>query len=109
MLAVHARAKLAIAAVLDNRFARLERAERLLAAVSYRGVLARGFALVRDDAGRPVRTAAMVQRGTRLDIEFSDGRVRATAEATAVAAPPVTPKRRRRGGGGEGQGSLFGT
>jgi hypothetical protein len=48
----------------------------------------------------------------RLDIEMSDGRVRATAGQT-FAAPdaPVVPLRRRRsrsGGGGEGQGNLFG-
>jgi len=108
MLALDARAKLAINAILDNRFARVERAERLLAAVSYRGVLARGFALVRDPAGKPLRTAAAVQRGMRLDVEFTDGRVRATAEASAVAPLPPPKPRRRRGGGGEGQGNLFG-
>jgi exodeoxyribonuclease VII large subunit len=80
-----------------------------LAAVSYRGVLARGFALVRNEAGRPLRTAQSVQRGMRLDVEFSDGRVRATAEATSVAPlPPPKPRRRRGSGGGEGQGNLFG-
>src|SRR5215813_13253650 len=108
VLALDARAKLAMSAILDNRFARVERAERLLAAVSYRGVLARGFALVRDPAGKPLRTAAAVQRGMRLDVEFTDGRVRATAEATAVAPLPPPKPRRRRGGGGEGQGNLFG-
>src|SRR6202023_1378546 len=37
ILALQERAKLAFAALLQNRDARLERAERLLAAVSYRG------------------------------------------------------------------------
>ena len=78
-------------------------------AVSYRGVLARGFTLVRDLDGRPLRAAAAVPAGKRVDIEFSDGRVRALAEATAIAAPSPPPRRRRRGGGGEpGQGNLFG-
>jgi len=107
VLAFQERARLAFAALLQNRDARLERAERLLAAVSYRGVLARGFALVRDLDGRPLRAAAKVAPGKRIDIEFSDGRVRALAEAASVA--PAPPKPRRRGGGGEpGQGSLFG-
>src|SRR5262249_57436355 len=106
MLVLDARARLAISAILDNRFARIERAERLLAAVSYRGVLARGFALVRDPTGKPLRTTAAVQRGMRLDIEFSDGRGRATAEASALAPLPPPKPRRRRGGGGEGQGDL---
>jgi exodeoxyribonuclease VII large subunit len=108
-IAFRVRAGLAMAALIDNRYARLEQAERLLAAVSYRGVLARGFALVRNEAGRPLRTAQSVQRGMRLDVEFSDGRVRATAEATSVAPlPPPKPRRRRGSGGGEGQGNLFG-
>jgi exodeoxyribonuclease VII large subunit len=106
-LTLHARAERAMLALIDNRYARLERAERLLGAVSYRGVLARGFALVRNESGKPLRTAQSVQRGQRLDIEFSDGRVRATAEATSMAPLPPKP-RRRRGGGGEGQGNLFG-
>ena len=88
----------------------MERAGRLLAAVSYRGVLARGFALARGPTGRPLRNAAAIEVGSRLDIEFSDGRVRALAEARSVsAAAESVPLKRRRRGGGEGQGSLFGT
>ena len=76
-------------------------------------MLARGFALVRDLSGKPLRTAAAIETGQRVDIEMSDGRLRALAEAKAVAPPgetvPFRPKARRRrgGGGGEGQGSLF--
>jgi exodeoxyribonuclease VII large subunit len=62
--------------------------------------------LVRDLDGRPLRAAAKVAPGKRLDIEFSDGRVRALAEASSIAPIPP-PKRRRRGGGEPGQGSLF--
>jgi exodeoxyribonuclease VII large subunit len=104
------RAALAFNALLQQRAARVERAERLLAAVSYRGVLARGFALVRDPKGKPLRQAAAVQTGSHLDIEFSDGRVRALAEAKSATptAVPVKPLRaRRQGGGTSGQGSLF--
>ena len=88
---------------------RLRSAGQLLAAYSYRGVLARGFALVRDGDGRPLRTAAAVGPGTRLDIEFADGRVGATADGERAAPPPAKSKPRTRGGGGSGgQGSLFG-
>jgi exodeoxyribonuclease VII large subunit len=104
------RAGLAFNALLQSRAARLERAERLLTAVSYRGVLARGFALIRDPKGKPLRQAAAVQTGTHLDIEFADGRVRALAEAKSATPVParVSPlKSRRQGGGSSGQGSLF--
>jgi len=103
------RARRAFRIFRDRRAERLRSAGQLLAAYSYRGVLARGFALVRDGGGRPLRTAAAVGSGTRLDIEFSDGRVGATADGEGVAQPPAKPRPRSRGGGGAGgQGSLFG-
>ena len=93
----------------DRRVERLRSAGQLLAAYSYRGVLARGFALVRDGDGRPLRTAAAVGSGTRLDIEFSDGRIGATSDGECAASPPAKSKARTRGGAGSGgQGSLFG-
>jgi exodeoxyribonuclease VII large subunit len=108
--ALGARANRAMLTLLDQRAARLERAERLLVAFSYRDVLKRGFALVRDGGGQPLRTAASVGAGTPLDIEFADGRVGAVAqgEARMRPSPPVRPRRRRGGGDVEGQGSLFG-
>jgi exodeoxyribonuclease VII large subunit len=102
------RARLAIGTLLQHRDIRLERAERLLAAVSYRAVLERGFALVRDLDDKPLRTAAAVAGGLPINIEFSDGRVRARTEGGVTpTVPESAPRRRRRGGGGEGQGSLF--
>ena len=93
----------------DRRVERLRSAGQLLGAYSYRGVLARGFALVRDGDGRPLRTAAAVGPGTRLDIEFSDGRIGATADGERAVSPPAKSKpRTRRGEGSGGQGSLFG-
>jgi exodeoxyribonuclease VII large subunit len=95
--------------LLDTRWARCERDAQLLAAFSYRGVLARGFALVRDRAGRPLRTAAAVTTGMPIDVEFSDGHVGARAEVVQTsAAPRAEPLRRRtRRGGDPGQGNLF--
>jgi exodeoxyribonuclease VII large subunit len=103
------RAERAVGVILDRQFARAERAGQLLAAFSYRSVLARGFALVRDGAGEPLRAAAEVSAGMRIEIEFSDGRVGAMAGdtlMTPVVSPPL-PRRRRRSMGGEGQGNLF--
>jgi exodeoxyribonuclease VII large subunit len=106
------RAERALDNLFDSRAARLERAGQLLAALSYRGVLSRGFALVRDGAGVPLRTAAAVSPRMPLDIEFADGRVGATAQGISprIERPPFAHRspRRRRGGGTEGQGNLFG-
>jgi exodeoxyribonuclease VII large subunit len=109
LVALHDRSNLAVLTALEQRAARVERAGRLLAAVSYRAVLARGFALARNVSGKPLRNAAAVEVGSRLDIEFSDGRVRALAEARSLSTPDAIPAKPRRRSGGEGQGSLFGT
>jgi exodeoxyribonuclease VII large subunit len=106
------RARRAVDGLLKQHGARVERAERLLAAFSYREVLKRGFALVRDGEGRPLRAAAGVSSGMRLDIEFADGHVAAVADGEGAApkpAPTAKPKPRSGGGDGSGgQGSLFG-
>ncbi len=99
----------------------LEGYDKLLGTLSYQSVLQRGFALVRDAEGRAVRSAAAVQPGDRLDLEFGDGRVEAEAlnvsggdpkrSASAAvkgsAAAPPAGVRRTRGRGGSSQGSLF--
>jgi exodeoxyribonuclease VII large subunit len=82
--------------------------------LSYRGVLARGFALVRNEAGHPLHAAADVTPGARLELEFSDGRVAATAGADQpVLAQPERPRMAarqrtpRRAIKSADQGSLF--
>jgi exodeoxyribonuclease VII large subunit len=121
VVAIAKRAKLARANHMQRRWDRVRSAEQLLKAFSYQGVLARGFALVRDGGGHPLRAAANVTSGMALDIEFADGRVAATANGgppTAVVQTVVRettviqtvqkPKPRPRGGEGGGQGNLFG-
>ena len=69
---------------------------QMLASLSYQSVLRRGFALVRDDAGKAVRAAASVVSGAALEIEWADGRVAAQAKATSSvpskASPPGEPR-----------------
>jgi exodeoxyribonuclease VII large subunit len=108
---VHAfgeRARRAIDQLIAARDARAERGAQLLAAFSYRGVLARGFALVRDAAGTPLHTAAAVGPGTPVEIEFADGSVNARVEgarAQRYRAEPARKPRVRRDS--SDQGSLF--
>ena len=105
------RARRAMQTLLRQQGAAVERHGQLLAALSHRGVLARGFALVRDVDGRPVRLAAAVDPGMPLDIEFADGRVRARAEGASAGAAEPSPKPRSRPRSDKendkGQGSLF--
>ena len=65
----------------------------LLGSLGYKAVLARGYAVVRDGEGRPVRSAAAVNPGQALAIEFGDGIVKASADGTAKA-DAAKPKRK---------------
>jgi len=109
------RARRALGTAMQRLEARVAHSGQLLTALSYRSVLARGFALVRDEQGHAVRAAAAIGPGARLDLEFADGHVAATADADRPAATrpakPVasepkaaTPKRAVKP---VGQGSLF--
>ena len=84
-----ARSNRALRQLLARRTDRFLAEAKLLQAMSYKSVLARGFAVVRDAAGKPVRAASRVQPGAALAIEFADGDVK-------VQATPLTK-----------QGSLF--
>jgi exodeoxyribonuclease VII large subunit len=79
-----------LALALERRRNRLGTLAQLLASLSYKDVLRRGFALVRDGDGRPLRSAA-VAAGTALSIEFHDGRLDAVAAGSAHPARPSVP------------------
>ena len=95
---------------LQGKRAQLVSAWQLLGAMSYRGVLSRGFALIRDEAQRPLWRAAEVRQAQRLEIEFADGKVGAIAGGRVgppLTPPTLAPRRRAKPDKDEGQGSLF--
>lgn len=54
---------------------------KLLNSLGYRNVLGRGYALVRDNAGAPIRHARSIHDGQDLTLEFVDGQTGAIAKA----------------------------
>ncbi len=78
----------------------LDSLARVLDSVSYRGVLARGFALVRGADGHLRRRADALKAGEDLTLVFGDG------EAQAVAAGTAAPRPRGKKPGTD-QGNLF--
>jgi len=72
-----ARARGAIGRLSAFKRQELDGSAKLLASLSYKSVLGRGFALVRDEAGKPLRAAKSVSAGARLTVEFADGTIRA--------------------------------
>jgi len=85
------RAHRALRTLLQRHDARIEHSGKLLTALSYRSVLDRGFALVRDAGGHPVHAAAAVGPNAHLTVEFADGRVGVTADANRPAATAPNP------------------
>jgi exodeoxyribonuclease VII large subunit len=99
---IEAAAKRALKRQIADGRARLASLDQLLRTLSYRSVLARGFALVRS-GGEPVHGASSVATGAALEIEFHDGHI--SAVATSGSASRRTPRKPAPTTGG--QGSLF--
>ncbi len=107
LLAVTGRIERAAPARLAEKRARVAQAEQLLQSLSHKSVLARGFALVRDEQGGVIPTAALVAPGQRLRLQFLDGEVAAEAQG-GKAPPPIKPRAAPpRKALDKGQGSLF--
>jgi len=79
----------------ERRRDRLISLAQLLGTLGYRSVLARGFALVRDVNGRPLRRVSELEPGDRMSLQFADGYMPAVAgEAPGRLRP--TPRRAAR-------------
>ncbi|MER8645153.1 exodeoxyribonuclease VII large subunit [Mesorhizobium sp. M1252] len=81
---------------LERLRGRIVQSERLMATLSHKAVLARGFALVKDADGAVIKLAVDVAPGAGLQLEFADGIVNAVAtgdaeRVQAVAKPAATP------------------
>ena len=83
------RGKRALLVSFSRRQERFASESKLFQSLSYKSVLARGFAVVRDASDKPLRNAAAVKPASRITIEFADGPIAATTDKKS------------------GQGSLF--
>jgi len=100
---LHERAGRALLTRIAGERAAIAHMGQLLGALSYRGVLARGFALVRDAQGAPIYRAGAIAAGSALSIEFADGRIKAHADETQASVP-----RKPRRTAAARQANLFG-
>lgn len=85
----------AVMRLIDARRREVVAAAKLFHSLSYKNVLARGYALVRDGAGQVIRSAQAVSAGSGLQIELADGTVAATVNGAAPGKPgkkPSAPK-----------------
>ncbi|RWP83914.1 MAG: exodeoxyribonuclease VII large subunit [Mesorhizobium sp.] len=91
---------------LERLRGRVVQADRLMASLSHKAVLARGFALVRDADGAVIKQAAEVASGMALSLEFADGIADAVA-ITGTAKPKAVAKPAAKAKEPGNQGSLF--
>src|SRR5262249_34733648 len=85
---------------LEQRRTMLAANAKLLTSLSYKSVLQRGYALIRNEVRIPLHEAAQIKPGQDLRIEFHDGEIAAHA-----SGPQPGPKASKTRQGG--QGSLF--
>jgi len=102
----------AIGELISRRRARLDQVTSVFDAVNHMATLRRGYALVRDEAGKPLFRSEGLLTGTAIEIEFADGRVRASV-GDGPLPPPEQPSEQRhrrpkgKSSGKDDQGSLF--
>ena len=92
----------------DHR-ARLGQAAALLESASYQRVLERGFALVGDASGAPLRSIGAVAVGMDVGLHFHDGDAGATVNRVSGSSAPREKKKKtpKPTPGDGGQGSLL--
>jgi exodeoxyribonuclease VII large subunit len=97
--------------LLEKRSERIASLARLLESYHYKKVLARGFALVRDEVGGLVASAVRLKPGMRVRLEFADGAAEAAIAGTSgeenEKAPSKKATRKKLPPSPANQGTLF--
>ncbi len=102
---LNARAARSAQASLGEKTRQFAALARMLEGISYRGVLARGFALVKGADGHVRRAASALKSGEALTLVFADGEAGAFAEGKVVAAG--VPQKSKPKKSPTDQGNLF--
>jgi len=97
-----ARLRSSVSSSLSDRRTGLNQAGKLLLSLSYKSVLARGYAVIKDASGQLVHERAALSPGDGVSIEFADGAV----DATIAGSPPLKKKPKPQSDSGS-QESLF--
>lgn len=90
------RRQTAFQSLTDRRRARLDALWRIARSASHQSVLERGYAVVFDAAGKPVKQRAGISPGDRLAIQFNDGTVTAEALGDDAECKSAAPRKRAK-------------
>lgn len=86
--------------------ARYDQANRLLGSLSYKSILERGYAVVRNAKDTPIASASNIKSGEAFSVELKDGRISAVAAGGDIK-PPVQKKIAKPPTDPSSQGDLF--
>ena len=100
------RARPALIRLMDRRRVALESQGKLLETLSYHATLSRGYAIVRGEDGKLIRTSGIAGKSATFRVSFSDGDVMAAPLDGSAPSPVAAPKAKKAPAKG-GQGSLF--
>ncbi len=102
------RADAAISLIGERQNRRLQEATRVMSSLSYKNVLNRGYAVVRNDKDVALDRAALLAAGEAVSIEFADGRIDAmTTSGDRPRKQSGQKARSKSADGGKDQGNLF--
>lgn len=76
------RLKTLTASVMQQNITKLDNFVKLLDVLSFKSVLGRGFALVRDENGRPITSIAGIRHSQPIQIDLKDGIIHSVVEKT---------------------------
>jgi exodeoxyribonuclease VII large subunit len=74
--------------LIERRKLQINNLWKLLNTLGHKQVLARGYAIIRDETGQALREAAKVSDGMKLSISFHDGDIKAVAGEGALTSSP---------------------
>lgn len=101
------RARPALNRIWEAKQTALSAQAKLLETLSYQATLDRGYAIVRDDKGKVLRTAQAVTASSHVDLTLSDGTVSLTPSGQAAAPTPSRPPKTKPKTDPTDQGDLF--
>ncbi len=73
--------------------ARYEQAHRLLGSLSYKSILERGYAVVRNAKDTPIASVDKIKSGDAFSVELKDGRISAVAAGAGSEPKSPAPKK----------------
>tara|TARA_R110000824_G_scaffold179535_2_gene359763 strand:+ start:1845 stop:3254 length:1410 start_codon:yes stop_codon:yes gene_type:complete len=102
------RARPALMRLIERRRVSLESQGKLLETLSYQATLSRGFAIVRSENGKLIRSSGVAAGAAAFRVSFSDGDViAAPLEGSPPSSPPAAAPKTKKAPTKADQGSLF--